>query len=59
MADLIRRVPPAIAGEVGDEASGRGTGFGGAIKLKTEAVKRFVGHTRDTLTVRYERPPAK
>jgi hypothetical protein len=38
-----------------DEASGRGTGFGAEIKFKTQAVKRFIGHTRDTITVRYER----
>jgi len=38
-----------------DEASGRGAGFGEEITVKTKQVKRFIGHVRDSIVVRYEK----
>ena len=37
------------------ELTGRGTGFGAEITVKTEHVSRTIGQVRDTIAVRYER----
>jgi hypothetical protein len=37
------------------ELTGRGTGFGAEITVKTEQVSRTIGQVRDTISVRYER----
>ena len=38
-----------------DEPTGRGTGFGSEITVKTQQVNRTIGHPRDTISIRYER----
>lgn len=39
-----------------DEASSRGTGFGNQIENKIQQVTKFIGATRETVTLRYVRP---